>query len=462
MKKRKKTLLLLIIMLAVVAAGFAIVLSVNNNNEPEEADVQNAPLLGISEEDITALSYTYEGSSLSFERGENGFALSGEPDFPLDQSIVENMLSALCGATASREIDPEAELSEYGFDDSAISVEIDAADGSKTLSLGGKNGQTGMLYAMLDGRVYATEASLRSAFERGLNELIRMDGLPDIESISKAEVKAADGGFSIEYIEESGEAFFSKSYNYYYSDSERSHSALETSEAESWISRIKSLSPVRCDMWNPNAAAVSARGLDEPVGVEIEYENANGGGSISVYFGSRFEDEDGRAYRYMMFGGSDMIYVVNADTADAIINPDVNSMLPAHVADISFRSLKAADINIGGGEFSMEFVKSEGATTVYLDGEEVSPVYAESFFVDLADTEWERIAPQDAKAASETPVMSFKLKTDKGETVIELFEYDASFRLAHVSGRTEAMLVNIRGADALEKSWADMLKNMGK
>ncbi len=469
MKKRRKTLFILLAALVAVGGIFAAVTLLSRDTVQEEQ--AQATLLGINAEDVETLTYTYEGSTLSFERSSGQFVLSGEPDFPLDQDLVNGMVSAVCGAAASREIEPEGELSEYGLNNNGITVAVSTAKGSQTLVLGSKNDQTDALYVMLNDRIYMTEASVKSAFEYTLSSLICMDEMPEMGEITLAHVKNGESEFSIEYIEKNEGLYFADGYYYYYNDG-ASLTALEPSEAQSWLDGIQSIEPLECDMWSPNAAALSSRGFDRPATVELvckiqpdtsaeEGETAETEKKVSISFGSEFEGEDGTKYRYMMFDGSDMVYVTDAAAADAVLSPDKESMLPVYVADVDYYSLESAEVTIEGIGHTFTFGRDEdGKALAVLDGQDISSVYAESFFVDLAAVKWEQTAP-DAGSAPGQPVLSAVLRTGKGEVKVNFYEYSSSLCLASVSGRSEQFLVNIRDVNALKDSWAEMLKNTG-
>ena len=78
-----------------------------------------------------------------------------DPDFPLDSSRIDRMVSAISSISAERTIDQPAALSEYGLSDPICQVTVDTGSGEQSvLSFGNEAELGGSRYMSIgDGKV---------------------------------------------------------------------------------------------------------------------------------------------------------------------------------------------------------------------------------------------------------------------------------------------------------------------
>ena len=460
-KKRVRTLIILAAVLLAVAAVFAVVKIVTREKPAEEEPA--VKLISIGADEVDSLEYTFEGAKTTFERTQEGFVLKGEKDFPLDEAAVENMLFAICDAVSVRGFDEAQQLSQYGLDENALEVNLTVNGKKTTVLLGDHNAQTDTVYALVSGdnTVHMVASSVKEAFEYALSDIMSMDEVPKTGTVRKVSVKGTDADFTVEYIEDSEGMYFTGTSNYFMDGK-----ALDNDAAGRYFTKVKQLAPSACYMWSPGEEAKSKCGFDEPVTVTVEgemsAENEEGKTKTQVNFfiGDVFEDEEGAYYRYMMFDGSDMIYLTEEYILNAVLYPDKDALLPARVAEISMYDIVSAKITANGKKHDMVIDHAEQKTM--LDGEQESYVFTQGFFVDLKELKWEKLLKEKPELTNNIR-FSAQMRLKNGEEVsVTAFEYDENFCLVKVSHREELMLVSIRDVEFIEDSWEKMLENMSR
>ena len=113
MKRAKKLLILLGVLIVVCAAAFA-ASKLNPELNTGNDDTDGSAVFTLDADSVTALSFKYTGS-LSFEHDNGTWYSNDDPDFPLDSSRIDRMVSAISSISAERTIDEPAALSEYGL-----------------------------------------------------------------------------------------------------------------------------------------------------------------------------------------------------------------------------------------------------------------------------------------------------------------------------------------------------------
>lgn len=140
MKRQNKLLLLTLALVLVGGAALAAVKFI-----PDET-VEEAPVYTVctvDTENLQSLGWSYDGESLSFSREGSAWVYDGDADFPLEQSRISAMLSAISEVTATKVIEGVSELADYGLDEPVCSI---TADGL-CLDIGGESYAVSMEYS---------------------------------------------------------------------------------------------------------------------------------------------------------------------------------------------------------------------------------------------------------------------------------------------------------------------------
>lgn len=168
MQAKKRTLWILGILLVVAAAGLALVTMLNKAAEESDSAAAAISLSDFSASDVQAIDYTWEGEQFRLVLQDDVWTLEDDPDYHVDQTTVESMVTALSPMQAVRSIDAAGEASEYGLDDPSLTVTAELSDGSSmTFCFGDSNSVTGDVYLQIEGEstIYAAASSKASCFQ---------------------------------------------------------------------------------------------------------------------------------------------------------------------------------------------------------------------------------------------------------------------------------------------------------
>ncbi|MGN0707569.1 MAG: DUF4340 domain-containing protein [Faecalibacterium sp.] len=174
MKKKQTTLFLLLAL--VVAAGGALALLDWKNEQAEQAASAAAqgsiPLSAFASGELTRIVLTYAGETLTLDCADGAWTLAEDPEYHLDSSACNTMVTALSALNAKRALSPESG-EDYGLAEPVVTVTATAAGESSTFSFGAKNDVTGDVYVqkMGDSAVYTVSGAKRSCFEMTKAEL---------------------------------------------------------------------------------------------------------------------------------------------------------------------------------------------------------------------------------------------------------------------------------------------------
>lgn len=209
-KKKKKwaTPLALLALLIVLLVAYAALTTANRRAEEEASKEQTEEVLMIAEYDsatATALSYTVNGETLSFEKENGAWLYAGDRNFPLNQTIVESMATALSSIDATRSID-EGETADFGLDEPSYLFTIQYEGGAmREYKIGDYNSFNGEYYFMTGSRIYMISGGLLSYFKYELTDMVVKDSYPtDIETdyITSIVVNAGEESYTVEDADE--------------------------------------------------------------------------------------------------------------------------------------------------------------------------------------------------------------------------------------------------------------------
>ncbi len=206
MKKRKKNkalpLVILITLLFVVIAAYVLVVNLTSNDaESAETGDVGISLTAFSADKIAALEYTVDKDAVSLEFDGGVWKVKGDDKFPLDQTAVAKMTSAIAELTAKRTVN-SGELADFGLDEAGIVITVTLNDGSKvSFSIGDKNSFNNLTYLLKGESVYMFNDTLSEPFGLTLDELMLIeDAIPDgitADSVISLTVKNAAGDSAV-------------------------------------------------------------------------------------------------------------------------------------------------------------------------------------------------------------------------------------------------------------------------
>ena len=132
MNAKRRTLAVLAAVIAVL--GLAL-WALNRSTAAEEAASSAAadgtiPLCSFSTADLSRITYTYNGQTLTLDDADGSWTLAEDSDYHLDESACNTMVTALSSLNAKRQLDAQAG-EDYGFDAPELTVTVTAAGRSE-------------------------------------------------------------------------------------------------------------------------------------------------------------------------------------------------------------------------------------------------------------------------------------------------------------------------------------------
>lgn len=300
MKTKRRTLIVLLVF--VLAAGAALALLTHANQKAEqaasEAEDGSIPLLDGTTATLESVSIQYGGETLTLRPSDDGWTLTENPAYHLDDSACSTIRTALAGMKAKRQL--EAQPGEdYGFDAPQLVVNVSAAGESTTLTVGAENPVTGDVYVRREGgdAVYTVDAAKFRCMEQTKAELF---GAFSPAGITVSDIEA------VRYTLQSGETIKlqsvsqpteadSTTYQTIWQLTDEPNAALDTDKTDALLAALASYVTGQ-----DTAADPSACGFDAPL-VTAEVTTADG--------------TDGY---YMMVSGDSSVYTVDGQTVQAL------------------------------------------------------------------------------------------------------------------------------------------------
>ncbi len=302
--KKSKILPLILLLVLALALFFAykVMIGTQESGTPSASTGDEVTMiLDRISDDVRALRYTAGGETLSFTHAASSadWVLEDQPVFPLDQTTVASMASAISTIGVYRTLDT-GDTGAYGFDAPACTVYVRYSDGEEhSYAIGALNSVTGNRYFKdLDtGVVYMISPALLPYFQYSLSDLFVYDTLPT--DIDVSYISAVTLGASV---------------------------TEDAEKIEEIYNNFLRLTPTRYADWSGTEEAKAAYGIGADA-LSLSYKRAvsvtdTAGATITsripadytVTFGT--PDEEGRI-PYCL-SGSDVIYLADAAIYEAI------------------------------------------------------------------------------------------------------------------------------------------------
>ena len=308
MKTKRRTLIVLLVF--VLAAGAALALLTHANQKAEqaasEAEEGSIPLLDVTTATLESVSIQYGGETLTLRPSDDGWTLTEDPAYHLDDSACSTIRTALAGMKAKRQL--EAQPGEdYGFDAPQLVVNVSAAGESTTLTVGAENPVTGDVYVRREGgdAVYTVDAAKFRCMEQTKAELFgafSRRASPSRTSRPCAIPSKAARGSSCNLSPSHGAD--STTYQTVWQLIDEPDDALDADKTDALLAALASYVTGQ-----DTAADPSACGFDAPL-VTAEVTTADGTATLTYAIGT-----DGY---YMMVSGDSSVYTVDGQTVQAL------------------------------------------------------------------------------------------------------------------------------------------------
>lgn len=202
MKKKNLSLVIMLVLLCALIAAYAAVSGMDSSDTSTDTGEQSSQITinTIDAKNIVGVSYTVEGETRSFTLSGDKWTYAEDASFPVSTTAIGDILSALSGIRAEREIEADLKSAEYGLDDPRHTICVTlSAGGTLTYNIGDYNKHADCYYLTAEGhdRVYLVTAAFGELFGGELYDLLECESLPTISTDNVNKITAVEGSTTL-------------------------------------------------------------------------------------------------------------------------------------------------------------------------------------------------------------------------------------------------------------------------
>lgn len=301
MNKKIRELLLLAAVLVVLLGVWLGIRMLNERQKDRQAAEEEAAKIYVTDlENVDKISYDAGDGEYTFEKQEDGWVYMQDEDFPLKQSVPEELAETFGKLEAIRELKDGDEPEAYGLDEPDYTVELTQTDGNSTAIYFGNAVDDGYYVTIKDSDVvYTVSGTVLDQLQYSLDELAQFDAYPTIGS----------GNLKKETITEKG-----KTTTY---DSENKD---DTENIAAVAGGLGAVTLDTAENYSVTDEELAKYGLDKSsrITVEAVYTDDEEDKTLTLYIGNK--DSDGN--RYVMVNDSRIVYLISEQVCNNILNVD--------------------------------------------------------------------------------------------------------------------------------------------
>ena len=322
MKAKQRSLAVLLAMVLVLGG---LLWLITRSNAAEEAASSAAAegsivLSSFVAGDAEQIRYTYQNETITLNCDSGSWTLADDPDYHLDASACNTMVTALASLNAKRQLTAQPG-EDYGLADPAVTVTVTAAGETNTFAFGSQNPVTGDLYVQKtrDDAIYTVSGNKAACFERTKADLFGAFNPAGLTASALESVSIATdtGTLSLTAVSETAEtdsnsadassesAAASTAYQTVWRLTDDPAAELDEAKLQSILSALGGY--VSAQVTNADPAAY---GFDAPLAT---VRAASADGSVTLHYA---ENADGC---WMMVDGDSSVYAVDLDTVQALL-----------------------------------------------------------------------------------------------------------------------------------------------
>lgn len=161
-------------------------------------------ILNINSEDVTALSWEYDDTSLSFHKDED-WVYDDDENFPVSETKINELLSIFESFTASFIIEEVDDFDQYGLEEPTCTINIETSEDSYQITLGNYSTMDSKRYVSIDdGNVYLVSSDPLDTYGIELSAMIQNDTIPSFSSANILSIQfSGEENYTITYEEDS-------------------------------------------------------------------------------------------------------------------------------------------------------------------------------------------------------------------------------------------------------------------
>ncbi|WP_300282757.1 DUF4340 domain-containing protein [uncultured Subdoligranulum sp.] len=418
---RQKKLAVLVGVLVALCAIIAIVSGVQKHMDT--ISTVDEEIFATAESALTEVSWTKDGTSLTFTQTDDTWSDASDAAFPVDQDKMTEFLEHFESVHASFIIEDVEDFGQYGLDTPSCTITFTSADGVTTLQMGDYSAMDEKRYLTLgDGTVYLIDDDLEQYIATDRDDLMRQDNIPDYDTLDGL-TATGETAFTVEHHPDEA-LTYTDAYEYYLNEN-GSYKALSTTKVEDFVTTLKDLDRTDYATYTADASVLGDYGLDTPAVTFTVITTADEEQSTATLaFGKKGDN------CYMRMDDSPIIYKVDADTYnDTIAAAGYDTLRPDEVLALNWDDVQSIDFTIDDTTYTVD---KKGDT--YQIGDDVVEFDDVSAAVDgLVVNEFNAESPSKKQEAAFT----VHLDNDAFPTLtVTVYQYDGDNCLVQLDGTT--------------------------
>lgn len=465
MKRSKRLCILLGVLAVACVATFALS---RYQAKKEQIQTNGEVVLEIPVDSVQALSWEYDGETLSFHKDDK-WIYDEDEAFPVDGEKIEGLLNQFSAMGAAFTIENPEDLSPYGLSDPTCSITITTDEETYTILLGGYSTMDSQRYVSIgDGNVYLVADDPLDDFDIGLRDLLDPDDIPAFDQVSEITFTGSENYQVFYEAYEDGSARTYCADDAYFVQQEDGTLPLDTDKVNSYLQTIRYLDLSDYVTYNVTDEELAQYGLDDPqLTIQVNYteENEDGdevSGTFTLHISrdpeelakaeaseseSDEEDTEEEITAYARVGDSPIVYRLYSESYSSLMRASCDDLRHAELFTADFADITQIDVSLEGADYTITTDGSgDDRTYAYLETEVEIDDFRDALESLQADS-----FTDEAPAQKEEISLTLHLDNEAFPTVeISLYRYDGSSCLAVVDGVPTALVERSQVVDLIE------------
>ena len=429
--KRYRTTVLLLAALVVVLAAVYIGLTLGGGEEESSSATETFTLISADRDSISALSYTYQGETVSLVQSDGVWQLESDAEFPLDSSALDMMLGCISSVTSTIPVDSQQDQSLFGLDTPQLDITATLQDGTTyTLHIGDQNSFNNRYYAQVEGTdgIYMLDGKYYSYFAHTLNDLAVPDSIPAVRTSALTALTLTNGDSRIwlEPYDPDDPQIYSDGYDFVTLAPDGTLMGADPTTAAAMATLVTGLTTESCWKYAATEADFAACGIDGSRTIRVDYLSGEAltPSSWTITLGSTAADGESL---YVRVGDSSMICLMDAAAVQALLTLTPEQLRTTEVCALSSNEVDAMSITTADGLTASFTVERQGAHTAdyFLNGTELSSDSFKSFLTTITTLHSVGFAAEAESSEAETLLLQVDLQRNTDAySQVQLLLYD--------------------------------------
>ncbi|MCI2001265.1 MAG: DUF4340 domain-containing protein [Clostridia bacterium] len=454
MKNKRKITIISLVVLNIIAYGAYFALSYANklSSSADKSIYVSSTHLG----DINRISCTNSDGTFTFEKQNDKWSCTDVKDFQVSQKIVDDLAEKSANLVATRKVDSNGNLTDFGLDSPQFKITLADTDGkSVTYDIGNLNSDIRKYYVKCDDSkdVYLIKSNYGDHIIRKLKAYSAPYDLSAIEKSSVSKITISDANNELLSIikgkKDSNSPLGSDS-EWKFGSVFSNDTNVNTYKVDSLWDKLNDAASSDCAAFDIDNQKLKKYGLVAPKEkITIDYSADTGNKSFTLSVSK--ENDDGSAY--VMFSDSNVIGLAKSDTVKSLLGYlDAYNILPQSICAAKLKMISGLTVTYNGKTYDYSIKTANGKNTYTLNNAECNAENFEAFYRKLSalDSESHTTDGSTASAAEEGSIIAVyhPSNTSYSDLKIVLSPYNSDYYIASFNG-IDGRLVNKKSVETV-------------